>query len=134
MIDYISKEKKLPKGCGYVLSSRQLGCLLEENDITIHTDLIYFYSKEPGALLYADYWRPNNHIPYYRIYMQSGTVLSGEVFAAKRAVEEVVLPEFIAWVKYVLELPENSTLFSGKCPAFSARFVDGKVEIEKDMV
>jgi len=130
MINSISKDK-LPKNCGYVLSSNQLDCFLSENNITVHTDLIYFHSKTPGSLLYAYYWFPNDHIPYYRIYIQTGTVLNGDLKAAKKAVSDVVLPEFMKWINYILNLPENSTLFN-KQPTFTATFENGIVDIKKD--
>ena len=130
MINSIRKNK-IPKNCGYVLSSNQLDCLLSENNITVHTDLIYYYSKTPGSLLYAHYWLPNNYMPYYRIYIQSGTVLGGDIKAAKRAVSDVVLPEFMKWINYILSLPENSTLFH-KPPTFAATFEEGILDIKKD--
>jgi len=130
MLNSISKAK-IPKNCGYVLSSNQLDRLLTENNITIHTDLIYHYSRIPGDLLYAYYWFPNDHVPYYRIYIQSGTVLSCDVKSAKKAVSEVVLPELMEWLKYILNLPENSTLFN-KCPTFSATLENGELSIQKD--
>ena len=130
VINSISKDK-IPKNCGYVLSSDQLNTLLAENNITIHTDLIYYYSKVPGQLLYAYYSFPNDHIPYYRIYIQSGTVLRREIKNAKKVVSDIVLPEFMAWLNYILKLPENSTLFN-KQPTFTATLKNGNLDITKD--
>ena len=130
MIDSISKQKS-PKNCGYALSSDQLDHLLTENTITVHTDLYYYYSKIPGQLLYAYYGFPNNHIPYYRIYIQSGTVLKDDIKNAKQIMSDIVLPQFIKWLNYILSLPENSTVFN-KQPTFIATFENGQVKIEKD--
>ena len=131
MINSVSKDK-IPKNCGYVLSSNQLGGLLSENNITIHTDLSYSHSKPSWLLLRACYWFPNKNVPYCRIYIQSGTVLREDIKAAKKAVSDEVLPELMKWLNYILNLPENSTVFN-KTPTFTAAWENGKADIEKDI-
>lgn len=79
----------------------------------------------------AYYWFPNKNIPYYRIYIQSGSFLSADIKSARKAMSDIVLPEFIMWLNHILSLSENSTLFNVQ-PTFSAYFKNGEVNIKKD--
>jgi len=130
MIDEIYKDK-LPRNHGYVLRSSELEQLLTENNITVHTVLSYWFSRTTRTLLSVRYRLPTDYRPYYGIYMQTGSFLSGDAKAAKKAVSEVVLPELIKWLTYILNLPDNSTLFN-IILGFSAIFENGEVVIVKD--
>lgn len=80
-INSISKPK-LPKAYSYVLRSSQLDNLLISNNITIHTDLVYWLPQIIGSILEVHYWLPNNKVLYPRLYVRAGA-----------------LPEFSRWLK-----------------------------------
>ena len=129
MINSISKQK-IPKDRCFALKTNQLNDILDKNNIAIHTDLIYFLGKSPGAILYAYYWLPNNYIPYNRLYIQSGTVYKEDIQIAKNVINDTVLPEFENWLKHVFSLPDNSTVFN-ETPTFDATLTEGKIEIKR---
>ena len=109
---FVEKDK-LPKGYGYALKTSQLEMILADNGIQTDTHLIYYLSiKNFPILFHADYWLPNDRMPYCRLYIRTYSLPSGELEIARRKMTDDILPDFAKWVKAILSLPDNSTAFS----------------------
>ena len=132
MIKSIEKEK-LRDGYCYVLRTKQLEELLLCNGIETHVDLLYYFSQNNWSVFNAHYWLPNKNVPYCRLYVRSYSVQKKDSFKAKSLMQEIVLPEFILWVKCILRLPENSTLFNSGS-YFNATYRSGDIIFEKSTI
>ena len=129
MINSIEKAK-IPFQYGYVLKTGQLENLLQDNNIDIHVDLRYWFAQNIGSILDAHYWLPNENIEYFRLYIRAGALLKQDIFIARKKMEEIVLPEFVSWVKNILVLPDNSPSLKHNL-YFNADFCNGDVYINK---
>lgn len=97
-INSISKPK-LPKAYSYVLCSSQLDNLLILNNITIHTDLVYWLPQIIGSILEVHYWLPNNKVLYPRLYVRAGALPKSDIQIARIIMADEVLPKFGRWLK-----------------------------------
>ncbi len=128
MIDSISKPK-LPKGRSYPLRASQITEVLTAAHIDAHVDLAFWTPQGGESILEAHYWRPNENVPYPRVYLRAGSLPSDQRVAAADALASEVLPAFVVWLKKILALPSNSpalleTLY------LNARFIDRRVRLE----
>ena len=130
MIESISKDK-IPKQYGFVLKTEQLNFVLNENNINIHTDLIYCFSqpKYIGNIFEAFFWTPNENVPYNRLYIRAGVLQKENVFRARIEMKEVVFPEFVLWIKAIMNLPSNSP-FYGEELIFEALYINDELQIK----
>jgi len=128
MIRSISKSK-IPKEYCYALQTGPLNDLFVEHNIDMPVDLMYCFAREPDIVFYAQYWLPNNLIPYNRIYVEIEAVHKKDAQFAKVAVKSTILPAFDTWLKEIFALPENSPIFN-TTPTFHAWIANGKIEIE----
>ena len=129
MIKSIEKDK-IPKQYSFVLKTKQLEDLIITNDISIHIDLRYVYWQSIGSIFEAEFRLPNNNIPYNRLYIRAGALPNEYVFAARKEMEEIILPEFKIWITNIINLPNNSTHILNK-PYFNAIFENNKLQIIK---
>ncbi|MCL2678497.1 MAG: hypothetical protein FWE85_05540 [Clostridiales bacterium] len=129
MIEIISKPK-IPKQYGFVLKTEQLRVALEENNINTHTDLNYCFYQQIGSIFEVFFWPPNENIPYNRLYIRAGALPREKIFLAREKLKSIVLPEFVSWVKEIINLPINSP-YQGVQFRFEASFIDNAVEIIK---
>ena len=112
MIKSISKQK-IPKQYGYVLMTEHLNTVLNENGIDIHIDLDYrFFNQQIGKTIFeVHFWSPRTNTPYNRLYIRAGALQKEYVNFARKKLQEVVFPEFVKWIKAILDLPVNSPLY-----------------------
>lgn len=109
-INSISKPK-LPKTYSYVLRSKQLNDLLISNNITIHTDLVYWLPQIIGSILEVHYWLPNHNIPYPRLYVRAGALPRSDIQTARIIMSDEVLPKFSNWLRDIQKHDYNSLYF-----------------------
>ena len=101
---------KLPKGFTYPLKSSLLQAACEDNGIELPITLRY----HPDANLFvADYFFPSTWQDYERISILSGSVISHDSLDAREHMSKSVIPGFIDWVDELINLPENSSKFTG---------------------
>ena len=93
-----SETAKLPKGHSYPLKPSRLDAALADAGISIDTHLI----RSPGKTFSADFWPPNPNVPYERLNVCIGSVLSEQSAEARRQMEDVVLPRLIKWIAGIL--------------------------------
>jgi hypothetical protein len=124
MIDSISKPK-LPKGLSYVLKTSQLAKVLSDAGIDCHIDLVYWLPQGGGSILEAEYWLPNDHVRYPRLYVRAGPVPSGLHAVASESLLASALPQFVRWLRTILALPGRSPALHGKPHFIAAYTVEG---------
>ena len=130
MISSITKAK-IPTKYGFVLKTKQFEDLLKINEINVHIDLHYVYSTQNiGSIFEALFWLPNDNVPYNRLYIKAGVLSKEEIHQAREKMKEIVLPEFITWIKSILVLPNNSG-YNKHNSFFFAKYNDNKLEINK---
>ena len=105
MIDSVSKPRA-PKGLLYVLKTSQLEQAL--TGIECHVDLNYWVPQGGGSILEGHYWLPNENVPHARVYVRAGVVPSALRSAASEALTDIALPEFVEWLREILQLPTGS--------------------------
>ena len=132
MIASISKDK-IPKQFSFVLKTEQLNTVLNENEITIHTDLLYCFSRKYGSFFEVFFLPPKGNITYKRLYIRTYALQKESVFLARKVLIETVFPEFILWVKAIQDLPTDSS-YQGKQQLISASFIYNVLEINKEML
>jgi hypothetical protein len=98
---------RLPKGMSFVLRSSALEAALDAAGIRTETILLHV---DGSVLLDAFFWPPQPSRPYECFYLRAGAVRSTEANLARRHVETIVIPEFIAWASGILALPMNSPI------------------------
>ncbi len=125
----LSIEKpKTYKGLSYVLKSSLLKNALEETGLELNVHLVFWTPQELGPILSAEYWLPNNNVPYDRFYIRAGVVKSEDRKVAQTLMEDVIIPDLVRRIQTIKSLPEDSSkLKSGWF--FDANFVDGVLKI-----
>lgn len=126
MIHSITKPR-LPKGRSYPLRSSQLAAALAQAQIDVHVAVEFWTPRGGESVLEAHYWMPNATVSYPRVYLRAGSLPSSERLAASAALESEVLPAFVAWLEWIIALPENSPALH-QTLYFNARFVEQRVE------
>lgn len=126
----VIEKTRLPKGLAYALKASMLEAALERAGIDCHVEVRFWMPQEGGSVLEAHYWLPNEHVDHPRVHVRAGAVASTERAAAQAAVEEEILPAFIAWLTGVLALPAGSPLLHGE-PAFNAVFAGGQAAVTR---
>lgn len=129
MISSISKEK-IPKDYSFVLKTSQLEELLRDGNINTDVTLHYWKPQLIGSIFEVHYWLPNENIPYNRLYIRAGAILSKDIHFARESLFTKGLPEFIKWIKNIEQLEESSTHYSQRY--FNADFIDNKISIISD--
>jgi len=104
-------KNKLPKGLSYPLSSGLLKEALEAQNITTQTTLNY---SADSQLLVARYYLRRPWEDFERLIISSGAVDSGVLELAKEYVVKSVVPEFVVWANELINLPANSSKFTGQ--------------------
>lgn len=127
MIKSISKDK-IPKEYRYVLKTSQLEQAFEKYEIDIHVDLNYGLPQGVEHIFEAFFWLPNEKVSYNRLYLRVGAVLKTDFLEVREKMEEFVLPEFILWIKEILNLPEDSPQLKHGLH-FMAVFKDGNIKL-----
>lgn len=122
MIDSVSKPKLL-KGRSYVLKTSQLAKVLSDASIDGHVDLVYWVPQRSGSILEAQYWLPNENIPYSRVYVRAGAVPTALHSAACDSLTNLALPQFGEWLRGVLALPDDSPVLQ-MTPYFNAAYTE----------
>jgi hypothetical protein len=121
----------LSKKRAYVLKTSVLQRALAEAKIDCHVSIRYWTPRTDGSILEAEYWLPNQNVPYPRVNVRAGSLPKEERRAAFRWLEERAVPSFIHWVTKVLALPDNSPILL-KGASFTATYRRGAVEIRHD--
>lgn len=99
------EKSPLPKGMSYVLKSSVLERALSEAGIELDTTLIH----GPGGIFFdAHFWPPNQNVAHERLYVRAGAVQASVAREARAYIDSSVVPEFVAWVKSILALPNNA--------------------------
>ena len=124
------KKNKIPSRYGFVLKTRQLEDLILANDINIDIILNYWLPQIIGTIFEAHFWPPNYNFAYNRLYIRAGALLREDIYFARGKMASDALPEFAAWIKNILALPDNSPLLS-KEQYFNAIIRNGELIIEQ---
>ena len=98
---------RLPKGMSFVLRSSAPDAALDPAGI--HTQVLLKH-VDAGVLLDAFFWPRRPSRPCECFYLRAGVVPSTDANLARRHVETVVIPEFIAWASGILALPTDSPI------------------------
>ena len=122
------QKPKITKGYGYVLKSSQLNEVLVENGFSVDTSLEYWKPQQLGSIFEAFYWFPNDYIPYTRLFIRAGALGKEDLQQARKEMIATVFPEFVKWLRRIVDEPDNSTILGEKL-YFNAVFADGKIEI-----
>lgn len=109
---------RLPKSMSFVLRSSALGAALDAAGIHTQVSLKHV---DAAVLLDACFWPPRPSRPYECFYLRAGAVPSTEANLARRHVETVMIPEFIAWASGILALPMDSPIRRSERMFFHAR-------------
>ncbi|PQO26249.1 hypothetical protein [Blastopirellula marina] len=96
---------KLPKGTCYVTRAGKLETALADAGITTEVTLYFTSCRYP---LRASFIPPNPNVGYERISISIGTTPSTAAAAARAFVDEIAIPQFIAWATEILALPPDS--------------------------
>jgi hypothetical protein len=99
-----SETGRLPKGESYVLKPSMLEAALAEAGIAIDTYLV----RHAGRLFYANFWPPNDNVPYERLYVRAGSVPRERARAARAAMEREIVPRLVAWIADILSRDAGS--------------------------
>ncbi len=99
------EKSPLPKGMSYVLKSSVLEHALSEAGIELDTQLIH---GSRGIFFDAYFWPSNQNVAQERLYVRAGVVQASAAREARAYIDGSVVPEFVAWVKSILALPNNS--------------------------
>lgn len=100
-----SETAALPKGLSHAVQPTALTEALREAGILLDVHLI----RGPhGPVFECFFWPPNARNPMERLYIRAGAVKSADAQQAREYVQQVVLPEFVTWVKGLLALPANA--------------------------
>jgi hypothetical protein len=130
----ISVEKPpLSKKRSYVLRTSLLEAAVSAAGLDCHIDLKYWTPTVDGSILEAEYWLPNENVPYPRTYVRAGSLLREQRSAAAALLKTAVLPAFTQWLVKVLALADNSPILL-RGPKFAARYQHGAVDIRHDFV
>jgi hypothetical protein len=130
----ISVEKPpLSKKRSYVLKTSLLDTAVSAAALECHIDLKYWTPTVDGSILEAEYWLPNENVPYPRVYVRAGSLPREQRSAAAALLKTTVLPAFTQWLTRVVALPDNSPILL-RGPEFVARYQHGAVEIRHDFV
>lgn len=129
MITSISKPK-IPSSYSYVLKTSQLEEVLIENNIKTEATLVYWKPKIIGSIFEANFWLPNDRIPFNRLYIRAGVVLKSDILKAREGLVNEVFPKFIEWIKNIEKLERTSPLRTER--NFDAHFQNNKVNIIKN--
>lgn len=132
MIDSVAKPKP-PKGSSYVLKTSLLKQALEDAGVECHVDLDYWIPQGGGSIFEAEYWLPNENVPYPRVYIRAGVVPTDSYESAMNAMVSTVLPAFIQWIRRILALPEQSPELHLK-PYFNATYTETGLNITNEPV
>ena len=127
------EKPKLPKGLSYALKTSLLQATLEEAQIDCYVHLNYWRPQTGCSVLEAEYWLPNQNVPYPRVYIRAGVVPSSHHKAASDAIAKNILPAFTEWLLRILALPENSPVLHSK-PYFNAAYDNGEVAITNNLL
>lgn len=130
----ISVEKSpLSQKRTYVLRTSLLEAALSTAGLNCHIDLKYWTPTVDGSILEAEYWLPNENVPYPRTYVRAGSLPLEQRATAVALLKAAGLPTFTQWLAKVLALPDNSPLLLGG-PKFVARYQNGAIDIRHDFV
>ena len=128
MITTISKPR-IPKKYVYILKTKQLEDLLAENNIDIHIDLQYWLPQIIGSIFEVHFWTPRANIPYNRLYIRAGGLPKEDSQLARITMAEIVLPQFLSWLKPKIALLENTKHLHDEF-YFNAEYKNGEVYIK----
>jgi hypothetical protein len=130
----ISVEKPpLSEKRSYVLKTSLLDAAVSAAGLNCHIDLKYWTPTVDGSILEAEYWLPNDHVPYPRTYVRAGSLPREQRSTAAACLKAAVLPTFIQWLAKVVALPDNSPILL-RGPKFVATYQHGAVEVRHDFV
>lgn len=122
MIDSVSKPK-LSRGRSYVLKTSQLAKVLSDARIDCHVDLVYWLPQCGRSILEAQYWLPNENVPYSRVYVRAGVVPTALRSAARDSLTKLALPQFVEWLREILALPDESPVLQ-MTPYFNVAYTE----------
>ncbi|WP_332804256.1 hypothetical protein [Sphingomonas sp. RT2P30] len=95
---------KLPKGQSYPLRPSKLEEALASSSLSIDV----YLTRTPGRFFNAHFWPPSPNVPYERIYIQAGSVPTGEALIARAEVEGKALPALVEWIEGIVALDAKS--------------------------
>lgn len=99
-----SATAKLPKGQSYPLRPSKLEGGLAAASLSIDV----YLTRTSGRFFYAHFWPRSPNIPYERIYVQAGSVLSDEASGARAEIESTALPALVRWICGIMAFDEKS--------------------------
>jgi hypothetical protein len=105
MAGFSSEKEKIPKDWRYPLRASVLSDRLAAAGVEIHTHLTQSAGTQS---LFAEFWPPNPNVPYERLYISGPPVLKEHLFATRAHIENVILPDLMAWISEILRQPEGS--------------------------
>ena len=107
------EKPKIRKGLSYVLQTSSLTNALEELHLDIEVIVKYrFYisSGDDYDLINCTLWLPNQRVNYTRYYIEVLAVKTEDKPVIVELINQKILPAFIAWMKKVTALPDDSTI------------------------
>jgi hypothetical protein len=93
-----SNTARLPKGESYPLKPAKLEQALASANISIDV----YLTRTPGNYFQAEFWPPNPRVPYERLYIQAGSVLSEVASNARSEMDGTALPALVNWIAGIL--------------------------------
>ena len=134
MVEIDVEKPPLSKTRSYVLRTSVLRTAVADANIDTYISLRYWTPQiDSGSVLEAEYWLPNQNVPYPRVYIRAGSVPKAERRDAFGWLERSALPSFIQWLTKVLALPDNSPILR-RGPHFNATYRYGVGGIRHDFI
>jgi hypothetical protein len=130
MIESVSKPR-LSKDLSYALKTSELARALDDANIDIHVDLVYWKPQVLGSMLEAQYWLPNENVSYPRVYVRAGCIPAMQRAVASESLSNTALPRFIDWLRSILSLPPNTPKPAGTL-YFNATWLDDRLSITNE--
>lgn len=130
MISSISKPK-IPKTYSFVLKTSVLNEYLEQNNYSIHIDLVYWMPKEIGSIFEVHFLNPNENFDFSRLYIRAGALPNHMAGSAREKIKMEVFPHFKEWLDTQLNPKKGSTKLN-KDPYFNAKYLNENLIIEQE--
>lgn len=126
------EKPKTKKGLSYVLQSSAITEVFEKLGLDFNVIIRYWTPHKidtPCYIFECELWLPNQNVNFERYYITIAAVKTEYKLPSKLLIEQEVMPQFIAWLENIIQLPDNSTYFRKKI-FFRAKIILGKIHIE----
>jgi hypothetical protein len=121
--------RKISRDQSFVAKTTQIDEVLKINNIEINVNLIYWEMNPNGIIFSADYYLPDKFSDFHRLSITIDAVIKSQANIARKYIIERVFPEFVTWIKGIMQLDKASPLY--KIRRFSAELRDDEILIHK---